>query len=334
MRRAVAASARGARRGRARVRRRGLGAARAGAADRRRSWRRRRTWAGTPTSRCPAGSPRRRSSRRPTGSSRRASRRTGYRLIWLDAGWWQGQRDAAGNMVGQPGAVAARHRLARRDAARQRLPARRLHRRRRDRLRREGRHVRPLPAGHQHARLVARRRGQGRLVRRRGAGPHARRSQYAQIHQAIVQRHAAPPDAAEHLQLPAAGPGPDRAVVRQLGVQLVHVRPEQRQQLAHRHRRRRAGQRAVLQRAAQPRRGRDPERGRRGPATGTTPTTWAPTRAWARRSSGPSSHVGDPRRAADDQRRHDDDDPGEPRRRSPTAGSSRSTRTRPGSRAG
>jgi alpha-galactosidase len=23
----------------------------------------------------------------------------GYRLIWLDAGWWQGQRDAAGNMV-------------------------------------------------------------------------------------------------------------------------------------------------------------------------------------------------------------------------------------------
>ena len=26
----------------------------------------------------------------------------GYRLIWLDAGWWQGQRDAAGNMVVSP----------------------------------------------------------------------------------------------------------------------------------------------------------------------------------------------------------------------------------------
>jgi len=26
----------------------------------------------------------------------------GYRLIWLDSGWWQGQRDAAGNMVVSP----------------------------------------------------------------------------------------------------------------------------------------------------------------------------------------------------------------------------------------
>jgi alpha-galactosidase len=26
----------------------------------------------------------------------------GYRLIWLDAGWWQGQRDSAGNMVVSP----------------------------------------------------------------------------------------------------------------------------------------------------------------------------------------------------------------------------------------
>jgi alpha-galactosidase len=26
----------------------------------------------------------------------------GYRLIWLDAGWWQGQRDTAGNMVVSP----------------------------------------------------------------------------------------------------------------------------------------------------------------------------------------------------------------------------------------
>jgi alpha-galactosidase len=26
----------------------------------------------------------------------------GYRLIWLDAGWWQGQRDASGNMVVSP----------------------------------------------------------------------------------------------------------------------------------------------------------------------------------------------------------------------------------------
>ena len=23
----------------------------------------------------------------------------GYRLVWLDAGWWQGQRDAQGNMA-------------------------------------------------------------------------------------------------------------------------------------------------------------------------------------------------------------------------------------------
>src|SRR5471030_3273580 len=26
----------------------------------------------------------------------------GYRLIWLDAGWWQGQRDPAGNMIVNP----------------------------------------------------------------------------------------------------------------------------------------------------------------------------------------------------------------------------------------
>ena len=26
----------------------------------------------------------------------------GYKLIWLDAGWWQGQRDAAGNIMVNP----------------------------------------------------------------------------------------------------------------------------------------------------------------------------------------------------------------------------------------
>ena len=86
----------------------------------------------------------------------------------------------------QPDPVAARHRLARRDAARERLQARRLHRRRRDRLRRQGRHVRPLPAGHQHVRLVGRRRGQGRLVRRRRRRASTRRRSTAQIHQAIL----------------------------------------------------------------------------------------------------------------------------------------------------
>ena len=33
----------------------------------------------------------------------------GYRYVWLDAGWWQGQRAADGRNHGQQGPVAARH---------------------------------------------------------------------------------------------------------------------------------------------------------------------------------------------------------------------------------
>ena len=203
----------------------------------------------------------------------------GYRLIWLDAGWWQGQRDAAAQIVVSP--TQWPHGIAwlALDAPRERLPARRLHRRRLDRLRRQGRHVRSLPAGRQHVRVVGRRRDQGRLVRRRGAGARPGDPVRADPPGDPRQREP-PPDAAQHLQLPPAGPGPDRPELRR-----CPRSPRTRSA------RRRATAGAPTPTSACPAtssfssvlRNLDADatadRGRRARATGTTPTTSRPTRA-------------------------------------------------------
>ena len=140
--------------------------------------------------------------------------------------------------------------------------------------------LRPLPAGHQHARGVGRRRDQGRLVRRRHAQALDPATQYAQIHQAILNNSSHRPmllNICNFLQ-----PGQKaRTCPRfsQSGVHLLLLRPLRRQQLAHQHRRRRAGQRArsapCCATWTPTRRSRRPP----APGTGTTRTTSRPTRA-------------------------------------------------------
>ena len=105
MRRAVAASLAALARSRPALRcspRRRAGAATPRPRRRRASSPRRPTWAGTPTSRCPAAFPETKILQEADRLKTTGLETDGYRLIWLDAGWWQGQRDAAGNMVVSP----------------------------------------------------------------------------------------------------------------------------------------------------------------------------------------------------------------------------------------
>ena len=176
----------------------------------------------------------------------------------------------------QPDAVAARHRLARAHAARERLRARRLHRRRRDRLRRQRRLYGHYQQDINTFARLGRRRGQGRLVRRR-RGRLTPAAAYAAIHQAILRNASHRPMLLKICNFLQPGQGrPTRAW--RLGVQLLLVRPVRRQQLAHRHRRRRPRQRALQSVLRNLDADATAALGRRARATGTTPTTSPPTR--------------------------------------------------------
>ena len=78
----------------------------------------------------------------------RGLERDGYHYVWLDVGWWQGTRNAGGEIVVSPHAVAARDGVAGEHAARGGLEGGPVHRRGHQRLWRAGAgQLRPLPAG-------------------------------------------------------------------------------------------------------------------------------------------------------------------------------------------
>ncbi len=248
------------------------------------SSRRRRTWAGTPTSRWAGGY----SEQDPAAgesSCSTAAWRPGLPLIWLDAGWWQGKRDASGEITRQRRAVAARHRVARTHAARSGLPARPLHRRRPDGC--------GGLAGHATATTsrTSTRSPPGALTRSRSTSAAARK------------QGSTPPPVRRRFH--AAIAGQRRATARCCSTICNFLQPGQQGPTANR---RFANPRSpptlsapavgnswrtdtdvgvpgnvsVQQRAAQHRRRRDRSRRRPARATGTTPTTSPPTRACTR----------------------------------------------------
>ena len=101
-------------------------------------------------------------------------------------------------------------------------------------------------------------------------------TQYAQIHQAILNNASHRPMLLNICNFLQPGQGPTEPELRGLRVHLLLVRPVRRQQLAHRHRRRHARQRAVRQRAAQPRRRRDRRTAVAGPGHWNDPDYLAP----------------------------------------------------------
>ena len=158
---------------------------------------------------------------------------------------------------------------------------------------------------------------------------------YAEFHEAIVHNSSHRPmllSICDYLQ-----PGQfatETPTLAKLGLRLVHVRAEQRQQLAHRHRRGRAGGRGIRLGAAQPRCRCRGTRSRR-PGALERPGLPRPGSRDVQRSISQSiQHVGDARRAADGQRgpgvalEREPDDDLQPRPRS------RSTRIRRACRRG
>ncbi len=202
----------------------------------------------------------------------------------------------------EPDPVAARDDVADTHAARSGAEGGPVHRRGHQRLRwqRAGQ-LRPLPAGREHVREVGLRRGEGGLLRGHPAAPRPGervrripRSDRAQFQQ--------PPDAAVGVRLPAARPVRKRSAdARKLRLLLLHIRAERRQQLAHGHRRGRAGRRGIQLGAAQPRRGRrQPRSGGAGPLE--RPRLPRPRpRDVGGAVPYPVQHVGDAGSAADDQ---------------------------------
>ena len=196
----------------------------------------------------------------------------------------------------------------------ERLRARRLHRRRLDRLRRQGRRLRALPAGHQHVRVVGRRRVKVDWCGGAAAGLDPA-TQYAQIHQAILNNASHRPMLLNICNFLQPGQGPRRArAFNQSAFISYSFGPSDGNSWRTEHRRR--GRPATCRSAACCATSTPTRRSRRppAPATGTIPTTSAPDQGM-RAEPVPDAvqHVGDARRAVDDQRRHADDEQHEPR---------------------
>ncbi len=217
----------------------------------------------------------------------------GYDYLWLDVGWWQGARNAAGEITVEPDPVAARDGVADAYAARSGAEGGPVHRRGHQRLRRQGAgQLRPLPAGREHVRAS----GASTRSRWTSAGAFSRASTRRARTRNSMKRSCTTPATVRCCSRCATTCSPASTKAKSRRSKTPPSTPT------------RSGRAWATAGAPTPTWAcratwssarccatstrTPPTRKPRGPATGTTPTTSAPTRGCRRRSSARSSACG------------------------------------------